>query len=411
LNYTRKLYDHLVAAIFVFCALFIGIVGEGAEPLAIYLTWQHDPTTTMTVQWITPQNCPGDDIIEYQKTSSCSWKRLQGAHETLPGKDAAVLHRVEINNLLPNAEYRFRVSKEGHPHRFKTLPATLKAPLRFVVGGDIYHDTIEDVKETNVQAAKRNPDFALLGGDLAYSAEEAGATPEKGERWLTWLSAWQQTMITPDGRMIPMVTTIGNHETEGRYGQTPDRAAYYYALFPTPCNRGYYTFDVGNYLSIAVLDSGHTHPVPGAQTQWLDAALFERQKTLHLFAIYHVPAYPSVRQMDSKISPLIREFWVPLFEKYNVKAAFEHHDHAYKRTARIKNGKVDPTGVVYIGDGAWGVAEPRHPRKEGDSGDSWYLVKTAAVRHFILVTLDGNKRSFEAISSTGETIDTYEISD
>ena len=106
----------------------------------------------------------------------------------------------------------------------------------------------------------------------------------------------------------------------------------------------------------------------------------------HLVPTYHVPAYPSYRPDDTggsaALTKRIRENWYPLFERYGVKFAFEHHDHTFKRTHPIRAGKVDPKGVVYLGDGAWAVT-PRKP----DDKPRWYLAKTASVRHFHLVTL------------------------
>ena len=50
----------------------------------------------------------------------------------------------------------------------------------------------------------------------------------------------------------------------------------------------------------------------------------------------------------------MRKHWSPLFDKYGLDAAFENDHHIYKRSNLIKGGKVDPSGTLYIGDGAWG---------------------------------------------------------
>jgi hypothetical protein len=92
---------------------------------------------------------------------------------------------------------------------------------------------------------------------------------------------------------------------------------------------------------------------------------------------------------------------VPLLEKYQVPFAFEHHNHTYKRTHRIKEGKVDPTGVIYLGDGSWGVP-PRHvntPEK------AWYLEKSASTNSCYIVTFTEEKCLIEAKNSQGEVID------
>ncbi|MFQ5729958.1 MAG: metallophosphoesterase, partial [Waddliaceae bacterium] len=124
----------------------------------------------------------------------------------------------------------------------------------------------------------------------------------------------------------------------------------------------------------------------------------------HKFALYHVPAYPCVRKFKGMFNIQIRRHWVPIFENFGLTAAFEHHDHAYKRTHLIYRERIDPKGVLYLGDGGWGVKRARKPRS---AGSLWYLAKTARARHFIMVTLDGGNRHYTAIDSKGNVIDTY----
>ena len=94
---------------------------------------------------------------------------------------------------------------------------------------------------------------------------------------------------------------------------------------------------------------------------------------------------------------------IPLFERYGVDVAFEHHDHTYKRTPRIKNGKADPDGVLYLGDGAWGVL----PRSVRDPDTTWYLDYTASRNHVIVTTINGDERVHEAMDNQGRVFDRY----
>ena len=72
------------------------------------------------------------------------------------------------------------------------------------------------------------------------------------------------------------------------------------------------------------------------------------------FAVYHHPAYSSAPSRDNKD---IREHWVPLFEQHQLDLVCEADGHNIKRTVPIRNGKRDPTGVVYIGEGGLGVPQ------------------------------------------------------
>src|SRR5262249_15509426 len=149
-----------------------------------------------------------------------------------------------------------------------------------------------------------------------------------------------------------------------------------------PGKPGYNVLDFGNYMSIFLLDSGHTNPVGGKQAEWLAKMMQVRKDTPHKFALYHVPAYPSVHKIDKEIGAEIRKFWVPSFDTYHLTAAFENHEHAYKRTHPLLAGMIVADGVVYVGDGGWGVKNPRAPRRVHEKS---YLANALSARHFLVV--------------------------
>jgi hypothetical protein len=241
-----------------------------------------------------------------------------------------------------------------------------------------------------------------VGGDIAYAVESRHLPVQKIDRWIDWLKVWHTHMVTPGGNLIPVIAAIGNHDLIGQFDQTPAQATIFSALFPMPGKRIYNVLDFDSYLSVFILDSGHANPIGGQQTHWLRTALGERKQVTHRMAIYHVPAYPSVRNFKDKHSVAIRNSWVPLFEKEGIQVAFEHHDHAYKRTFPILKGRIHPQGVVYLGDGGWGVEEPRALKNK-----SAYLAKFASVRHFIAVTLTPNQQQFKCVNDQGQVLDEY----
>jgi hypothetical protein len=102
---------------------------------------------------------------------------------------------------------------------------------------------------------------------------------------------------------------------------------------------------------------------------------------------------------------LARKYWVPLFDRYGVDVSLEHHDHTYKRTYRLTAGERDPQGVLYMGDGAWGMA----PRTVVTPEERSYLRKSISSRHVIRVTLDGEGQKFLAVDEQGRVIDRYEM--
>ena len=160
--------------------------------------------------------------------------------------------------------------------------------------------------KATANAAALDPDFALLVGDLAY------ANGVSSNRWVEWLKSWTVPAVAPDGRLIPMIVGIGNHEVKGGY----DGA-----------------LDFGDYLSIVLLDTAHTNPVAGAQAEWLKGDLAARKSKQFVFVAYHYPAYGTTKAakegtpLDKPVSIDIRQHWMPSWEKYGVSAVFENDHH------------------------------------------------------------------------------------
>lgn len=370
----------------------------------IYLTWQRHPDTTMTIQWISPLQQPQSIVSYCLKEDSTAWKEVSGETFKFPHSSRYLIHRVELQALQPNTDYLFKVAPYQKNYSFHTASSDLEQNMRFVVGGDMYHDGIQLMAKTCRQAALTNPLFALIGGDIAYAVESAHTPFQNVERWIEWIKTWHATMVAPNGNLIPVIAAIGNHDLVGHYDQHPLKAAIFSTLFPMPGKQIYNTLDFGSYLSLFLLDSGHANSISGPQAKWLQTALQERQDMTHRFAAYHVPAYPSCRSFHNRQSLAIRRSWVPLFEKGGIQTCFEHHDHAYKRTYPLLRNRMHPDGIVYLGDGAWGVERPRSPRLRCKPS---FLAKFSPTRHFIVVDLTPSQQRFRSLNDQGKIIDDY----
>lgn len=374
------------------------------DPPVVYLTWQRQPEKTMIIHWITSLD-KEEDTVFFRKKNDPTWFKQTGSHAPLPtGHISLLIHTVELENLSPDTTYFFHPGSNTPSFAFKTMPETLQKPLRFAVGGDFYHDTLEFLEKTCRQAAKVDPRFVLLGGDIAYSASKDVTRPEHWQRWIEFLSAWKKTMVDSEGVMIPLIAALGNHDMQGHFNQTPAQAAFFNAFFLMPGERSYRVIDFGTYMSIWLLDSNFSHSVSGEQTLWLMHSLEKRRAAFHKMALYHVPAYPSVRSFHNPTGMAIRRHWVPLFERYGLDVAFENHDHAYKRTHLIRNNQIHPQGVLYLGDGGWGVANPRIPSPPTQRP---YLIKSEAKRHFLLATITPESETFQAIDDEGIIFDEF----
>ena len=400
----------------------------------LYLTWQRDPATTMTVNWVNLY-ADGAPTIWYRKAGETEWASATGSHHAAAPSTLQV-RRVELTGLRPDTIYELvhgeqapkppapvkteeqkekekkdeeegkekepvRVPDTRRTYRFRTMPAELTRPVRFVAGGDMMHSR-EMVDAMNKRAGALDPDFAVLGGDLAY-ANGVDAT-----RWIDWFQSWTKNARGKSGRLIPMVVGIGNHEVRGHYkGRIPEDAPYFYGFFALPENRSYYALDFGRYLSFLVLDSGHTQPISGAQATWLAEAIAARAEQRYLFPVYHWPIYGTTKApkgklpAESKRSIEMRQQWVPHFERHGVTAIFENDHHNYKRTHPIRgHRRNDANGLVYLGDGAWGVGTRTVPK------DAWYLAKAEPRRHLYHVTLPlSGPVLVEAVDAKGVVFD------
>ncbi len=382
--------------------LWINPGGQIAQPPAVYLTWTRDPHSTITVHW--HNDDPAANTLRHRPAgSSVEWTPLAAASTTGFPHIERQIHTAEITGLDPAAEYEFEADGYTGTFRFRTMPATLTEPLLFGVGGDV--DIGPTADAMTAAAAAKDPAFLVVGGDIAYADGRA----ENFWKWLRYFESWHRNARAPDGRLIPKVVAIGNHEVRNGYGQNhPDFdgtpawrlrcAPYFYRCFAFPGTSGHGLLDFGDYLSLIVLDTDHSTRTVD-QNSWLQASLNARRTRTHLIPVYHVPAWPSHRPLSDEFSVRVRENWVPLFEAAGVHLAFEHHDHTYKRTRPLLGGQTNPDGIVYLGDGLWGIGS-RSP-----DTSRWYLEPGASSRHHVhLVTLTATGRSIRALDSAGNLI-------
>jgi acid phosphatase type 7 len=378
------------------------------EPLAIFLTWTEDPTTTISIDWHTMQK--QDQRLFFRKRNGGEWEDVTSHTFPFPFSNRFI-HRVSLSNLIPNTAYDIKFGASENIYYFRTMPSnTAEEQVIIALGGDTMYSGQTDLMiKTNHQVLKYDPHFVVIGGDLAY----ADGLAEGVEKWYSWFDAWKTSLITDDNRIIPIIVGIGNHEVvKGYYYNHEDFvvndenrekiAPYFYKLFAFPGHPGYNILDFGNYLSLIILDTDHTNPIDGEQTEWLEEQLEKRREVLHTVPVYHVAAYSSYRNFEGRIPKRIREHWLPLFEEHGVKVAFENHDHTYKLTYPIKNNQIDEDGIVFVGDGAWGRI-PRPIRNK----DAWYLKSADSLRSFVIMSIQGRNQSLLMIDGDGNLIESY----
>lgn len=365
-------------------------------PDTLFLTWQDDPCTSVAIQWVGPEGAWGKEI-EVALYDKDPWRTIPVRTKDYPNTDAKVF-RCEVTGLTPDTEYRFRIGSDGAVLRFRTMPAKATNTIQFVSGGDC--GIGEHAINTNRIAAVQEPRFALIGGDLAY---DNGTSPKT---FTQFLRNYRAHMVDAVGRLIPMVSCIGNHEVTGAYGKPRSASPQYLSLFDGLFrDTTFGVLDIGDYLSLLLLDTGHIAAIDGEQTSWLERTLAVRQDRPHLIVANHVPAYPSFRpaevgEKQAGTGALQRQHWSPLFERYRVDAVLEHHDHMFKRTHPLTGGLLDKNGVLYLGDGSWGkLRSPKGPEKRS------YLAAVNSTYHMTVHRFEGEDRFHVALEETGKLAD------
>jgi len=217
--------------------------------------------------------------------------------------------------------------------------------------------------------------------------------------------------------MIPALLAVGNHEAGGfkRYGKS---TPFFTAYFPQqlglqkvdPFNRVlYHTHRIGKKGIIAVLDSDVISTMAD-QVDFIDTSfsIANAEQRNAKFVIYHATIYATVPTFARAITADGKKHWTPLFDKHNVTVVFENHLHCYKRTYPLRNDQittVENGGVVYLGDGSWGVDPKLIPATY-----SWYTEVVQKKQHVFSVTVNSTHITTQAIGMDGGIFDSWERS-
>ena len=171
---------------------------------------------------------------------------------------------------------------------------------------------------------------------------------------------------------------LGNHDA---------REQRYYKLFNMDGNL-YYTFSPKSDIRFFALES--TYLVP-EQVSWLEKELKSSGSNWKI-PFFHHPLYSSGETHGSDTQ--LRQVLEPLFVKYNVSVVLNGHDHFYERIKPQKD-------IVYFVTGSGGKL--RAGNIDRGTGLTAKGFDTDLV--FMAAEIDGDQMYFNAISRTGQTVD------
>lgn len=342
--------------------------GGDLTPIQVHATWEGDPSTSVTLQWRTSGEAPESYVPRVWLVKA---EEVEGgADASMPLSKAHVIDgtgftyeafytdgmtyfgqwTVTISGLEPDTEYRYRAgtwdafdpanntltgAELSEVRTIKTMPAHGNArPLTFVSAGDSRSGT-SAIAANMPRLVEIPADFWLFNGDMTDVGDEA--------QWEVWFKAMDPVLARRS-----MMPVQGNHE------MIADLFYWKFALpimptLATEFQEHGWSVNFGN-VHIVGMDSNSEYYVEG-QRDWLeqDLATASADPNIHWKIImYHHPAYSASPKHGSTLRVI--DYWVPIFEKYNVDLTFSGHDHDYERTKPIRGDQVvsEQDGVVYV---------------------------------------------------------------
>jgi len=395
----------------------------------IYSTLPEDPSTSIILNVQTGSDLSQIQVLYTKENAANNGKAdSQPLNKTpksyfleIEWKAQRYVHSVYLDELEPNTLYYTQIFYENKflgDARFKTLPSSkMETNITVVTGGD--SGGTEKSTQFIQNIASYDPDVIVIGGDIVYDNGNINC-------YYCWDYYLDQFDILNKrlGRVIPLVLAVGNHDVGMNSFQFRNVEKDKNLLFlffpqhtkttgsgqeiPDPHERmSYFSHRLGNTLHVT-LDSGYLTKYSGNQTEWL-IEVSQKYHTAAKIATYHTPIFPGCFFNPSKYGVDSRfTSWIPIFEKYNFMGVFENHVHLFKRTFPLKFTKqIQSPGVVYFGDGAWGVnvndcyAEDPNPNITG------LFEKLGSINHVWIVKITPQTLEYQAINLNGEIIDQY----
>ncbi len=257
----------------------------------------------------------------------------------------------------------------------KNAPVKLTLPVkdgsvRFAVIGDTGSGTATQREVGNMMAKYHAVfpfEFVLMMGDNMYGGEDPKDFVKK-------FSEPYKALLD---NKVKFYASLGNHDEALQTNFTDFNMN----------GKEYYRIKKGN-VAFYALNSNY---MDKKQVEWLEAELGKDTSEWKV-CFFHHPPYSSAKSHGSDSQ--LREVVEPIFIKYGVNVVLTGHDHVYER---IKPQK----GIYYFVSGAGGKL------RAGDIKQTSPITEKSYDRdlHFMLFEVAGDQMHFQAISRTGETID------
>ncbi|MCH2023683.1 MAG: T9SS type A sorting domain-containing protein [Saprospiraceae bacterium] len=369
------MYNLLFKFFLIFVVFILFSIQLFSQSKWVRATYRDDPSTTISLGWSGSIGILYYDTIDHG-TNYTAYTMSQTVDRSTTHKGTNH-YFVRLTNLQPGTIYYFVIESGGTTtmrYKFQTLSDEPDHPISFISGGDSRKDLSvlgigdpscwgngcrQTRRDLNTIIARVRPDFIAFTGDYIRNYDVIFIVDSEDD-WEEWFHDFNYT-IAADGRVTPMIHSLGNHEDAidlDRMFDVPNTDIYYATNFG------------GNLFRLYTLNSETDACTDVIQKNWFINDLQQHNTPSNTpywkIVQYHQPMVPHAEY--SARTDLI-DCWSPHFLTYGVRLACESHTHVLKTTYPLKydaaatssyNGLVrdDSLGSVFIGDGAWG-APPR----------------------------------------------------
>lgn len=387
------------------------------HPDRIVLNLGQNPEKSASVTWRTTTEI-NQGFAEIAKATAAPkfWrtaKTIKAIKEELDGTNVPMANikvnyfSVKFTDLEPNTLYGYRVGNGDYWSEWIQFKTASDQPEKFsfLYVGDAQNYILELWSRLIRQGYKMAPDasFIIHAGDLVNRAHNES-------EWTEWFEAggWIH-------RTLPSIPIPGNHEYRPLKEGIAQRelAIQWNPQFTLPENGPeglketvYYT----DYQGVRII-ALNTNKSIDKQLPWLENIL-KNNPNKWTVVTYHHPLYSASADRDNAE---LRNKLKPIFDKYKVDLSLQGHDHSYARgrvtplEENIVDGmnRRDVTGTVYVVSVSGG--------KMYNLSDGWDDLGAKRDRGaentqlFQLITVDGDKLSYQSYTATGELYDAFDL--
>lgn len=341
-------------SLFIFISIFLFLnISAFAKADKLRLMFNNS-TNSMTLAWV--QEDGKSPVIFYDTDENFKkTKKLNKAikpHKNL--RYSKMRHFfATFKDLEPNTIYHFIIKDskgESQIYWFKTMANNLDK-ISIIAGGD--SRSRPKIRQlANKMVAKLQPDFVIFNGDFT-----SANTPKQ---WTQWLDDWQLTIA--DGRIIPIIPIMGNHELKKVMPKIFDIS-----------RNSYYSLDFTNFLHLTILNTNIN--ISNAQTDWLIKDLSSTTDSWKI-TVFHKPMRPHYSK--KREGEDIYLAWANIFFTQKIDIVLDGDTHVNKITYPIRPSneqgsdegfiRDDKNGTIYLGEGTWGA-----PLRPYDDAKSWTM--------------------------------------